>query len=559
MIKLQSVSKKYPIVKQGEKKIQEQFEDFWALKDITLEVERGKILGIIGRNGAGKTTLLNIIAGVLSPTHGEIKINGKIIGLFNLGIGFHDELTGKENIFLNGAILGASREELETKLNSIIEFSELGDFINMPLGSYSQGMRLRLGFSIIANLDFDILVLDEILAVGDALFQSKCYERLMDFKRSGKTLVITTQSMDLIERLCDTAALVDHGKLLFHGETAKGINRYHALLNTEKFFVGPVKENIVLVKNTKKWTDDISNWGKEFGTKEVIIKKVKFINRFGWKCSKIKTGEPLRIKVHFTAKNNIKEPHFGVAIFRNDGVYCYGPNTKFENYYIPELKTGTGYFILNYHKLFLAPSEYRISIAIWDKDEIVAFVYHHGCYKLIINGNHDAKKQLTTMPFFFFPRVFMIKNITYPDLSTLKDQWGQKIDINEFKIDSAKLMDSRGKEKDVFTTNEPAKFLVNFSKLACSKDYSLWVGLYREDGIYCQGITRPFTKNTSYAVLFPKLSLLPGGYVFSIGVWENRLNRFIMCHHAVYPFRIVFIRKDHGTIYLEHKWSWKLP
>ncbi len=558
-MELKSISKKYPQLKTMSKDITSHFSDFWALRDVSFDVYRGKILGIIGRNGAGKTTLLNIIAGVLSPTQGEINIKGRVLGLFNLGVGFQDELTGRENIFLNGALLGATKQELESKLNSIIEFSELGDFINMPLGTYSQGMRLRLGFSIIANLDFDILVIDEVLAVGDALFQNKCFERLMDFRRLGKTLIISSQSMELIERLCDSVILLAHGQSLFLGDPVEAINRYRALLNTEKFFVGPAKKNINLVENTKKWTDDISNWGKELGTKEVIIKKVEFINRFGWECSKIRSGEPLRIKVHFTARNNIKEPHFGVAIFRNDGVYCYGPNTKFEGYYIPELKTGNGYFILDYHKLFLAPGEYRISSAIWDKNETIAFAYNHGCYQLIIEGNRNVGNQLINIPFICFPRKFIIKDMPHPDLSILKDKWDSKIDSEGIKIQSVKLLGHHDEESSILTTDDSAKLVVNFRKLIFNKYNYLWIGLYREDGVYCQGIMQPLNSGNSYTVLFSKFSLLPGGYTFSVGIWDDSTRKFIICHHAAYPFRIVFNQEDHGTIYLKHKWSWRLP
>lgn len=233
-MQLCSVGKKYPFTKQQFSVLK----DFWALKDVSLDVYQGEIVGIIGRNGAGKTTLLNIMAKVLFPTEGEVFSNGRVLGLFNLGVGFQDELTGRGNIFLNGSLLGATKKEIEDKLNSIVEFSELGDFINMPLGTYSQGMRLRLGFSIVVNLKFDILVIDEVLAVGDVLFQNKCFERLMDFKREGKTLVITNQSLDLMERLCDRVILLDHGKTLFQGNVVEAINRYRLLLNTEKFFVG---------------------------------------------------------------------------------------------------------------------------------------------------------------------------------------------------------------------------------------------------------------------------------------------------------------------------------
>ncbi len=560
VLELNAVSKKYPFIKQGNRGIKTGSEDFWALKDVSLEILGGEILGIIGRNGAGKTTLLNIIAGVLSPTEGTVNVSGKVLGLFNLGAGFQDELTGKENIFLNGAIMGATKDELKNQLDSIIDFSELGNFINMPLGSYSQGMRLRLGFSIIANLDFDVLVIDEVLAVGDTLFQNKCFERLMDFKRNGKTMVITAQNMDLIERLSDRVALLDHGRLLFLGSATEGIDRYRILLNTAKFFVGPDQENVNLIENTKKWADDKSNWGRILGTKEVLINKVEFVNRFGWRCSRIKSGERLKIKVYFTVRNKIKQPHFGIAIFRNDGVYCYGPNTRFDGIRIGDLDIGIGYFVLDCHKILLASGEYRISVAIWDKFETLAFNYHEGYYKLTVDGNIGKGHELLNIPFRIVNKKCNNLRKASIDLGMLADKWGQKTDREEVRLEYIRVLNNLEEESDRFVTNESVSMVISFSKLNNDvRDYCLWTGIYRDDGIYCQGITQAFGKNKIFKITFPEFSLLPGGYRVSLGIWDSRQEEFFMCHHAYYPFRIIFNRDDHGTVYLKHNWSWRLP
>jgi ABC-type polysaccharide/polyol phosphate transport system ATPase subunit len=549
-VELSSVSKKYSLSRNLGRSINADFEDFWVLKGVSFEVDKGQILGVVGRNGAGKTTLLNIIAGILSPTEGRVLADGKVLGLFNLGVGFQDELTGRENIFLNGAILGVSKEELSSKLASIIEFSELGDFIDMPLGSYSQGMRLRLGFSIVIHIDFDTLVIDEVLTVGDALFQSKCFERLVDFRRSGKTLIITTQEVGLIERLCDKVALLDHGRLLFYGEPAEGINRYRALLNTEKFFVGPAQKNIDLIENTKKWADDIAGWGRKLGSKEVIIESVEFRNRFGWRSNSVKSGEPLEIKVDFNVKDSVKEPHFGVAIFRNDGVYCYGPNTGFDGYSIPELSPGKGYFILKLNKLLFAPGEYRVSAAIWDKNETLAFDYHDGCYKLNVTGKRDIGNQLLNLTF--------DRSRVHPDLSFLEDKRERQVEQKDAEIESVEFLNYAGEEKRAFMTNEPARLRIAFA-IPSNRDRNnyLWVGLYRDDGIYCQGITRLIGRRKVFEIAFPKLPLLPGGYRVSLGIWDNRKREFVTYRHAVYPFRMAFNRQDHGTVYLGHSWQWR--
>ncbi|MCM8782042.1 MAG: ABC transporter ATP-binding protein [Candidatus Omnitrophica bacterium] len=566
-VELRGVSKKYPLLKTFGKDIRINFEDFWALKDVSFEAYQGQILGIIGRNGAGKTTLLNIIAGVLSPTQGNIIMNGRVLGLFNLGVGFQDELTGKENIFLNGALLGATRKEIESKLSSIIEFSELGDFINMPLGAYSQGMRLRLGFSILVNLEFDILIIDEVLAVGDALFQHKCFQRLMDLRRGRKTLIITTQNIDLAQRLCDKIALLDHGRLLFYGEPIEGINKYRTLLNTEKFFVGPAEKNLSLITDTKKWVEDISEWGKKLGTKEAVIESVEFINKFGIKCNSVKSKEPLKVKASFKVKNQIKDVHFGVAIFRSDGAYCYGPNTAFDGYSIAEINSGKGYFLLNFEQLLLAPGEYRISVAIWDKNETLAFDYHSGYYKLTVTGYKGDGYGLLNIPFKIAYRtyikklIFLLKNHSYyPDFRLLRDKWEQKIETEPIKIESVRLLNYCDEIKDVFITGEFVKFVVRFNNVPVrNNNCCLWLGIYRDDGIYCQGITVPFGEKREFAVLFSELLLLPGNYRVSVGVWDNYTKEFLIYHHAIYPFRMVFKKEDHGTVYLKHNWRWKLP
>jgi len=206
-------------------------EEFWALRNINMEIESGKVIGIIGRNGSGKSTLLNIISGVLSYSEGEMFLGGKVSSLLTLGAGFEDDLSGKENIYINGAILGMGRKEINAKYDNIVAFSELDGFLDVPVKTYSQGMKMRLAFSIAAHMDFTILAIDEVLSVGDVAFQKKCYERIVDFKRMGKTMLIVSQSMDLIERLCDEVYLLEDGRMVESGEPEFVIGRYLQLLS----------------------------------------------------------------------------------------------------------------------------------------------------------------------------------------------------------------------------------------------------------------------------------------------------------------------------------------
>ena len=559
VVQISSLGKQYPLQRTPQAHIPLTREEFWALHDISFNVYQGEIVGIVGRNGAGKTTLLNIIAGVLSPTQGRVSVHGRVVGLFNLGVGFQDELTGRENIFLNGALLGATKKELQGRIDDIVAFSELGDFIDMPLGTYSQGMRLRLGFSIIANLDFDILIIDEVLAVGDVLFQNKCFQRLMECKRQRKTLILTSQSTDLIERLCDRVILLDHGKLFFEGEPSEGFNAYRALLATEKFYVGPQPMSTEMVTDTKKWVEDISEWGTRLGTKEVVITKVEFRNGFGWNSRVLKSGSRLKIRVHFIARNVVKYPHFGVAIFRADGVYCYGPNTQFEGYRIPEIKEGKGWFELEYEQMLLAPGEYRISIAIWDRKETLAFDYHSGYYKLYVKGRNPTG-QLLVMPFRIDSANLFHRIVSevQPDVGALEKEWNKHYEGDGVKIESVKLLNKHSRHECTFTTTEPLKVSIDISGCSLKRNNVwLWVGIYREDGIYCQGITLQLCSSVR-DVWFPHLMLLPGVYRLSVGVWDNASKKFLAYHHAMYPFHMIFARPDHGTVYLEHTWRWRL-
>src|SRR5215210_5516603 len=208
--------------------IRKRREDFWALRDISFDVQRAEALGIIGHNGAGKSTILKLLSRITTPTHGEIMINGRLSALIEVGSGFHPELTGRENIFLNGSILGMFRREISKKLDSIVEFAELRQFIDTPVKRYSSGMYVRLGFSIAAHLDPDVLLLDEVLAVGDAAFQQKCIQRIIELKKSGTTLVFISHDLRAVQKLCDRVILLKSGQIEADGDPRETIALYES-------------------------------------------------------------------------------------------------------------------------------------------------------------------------------------------------------------------------------------------------------------------------------------------------------------------------------------------
>ncbi len=244
VVKLENIGKKFLIKYHAENpfaKLLSGFsdkrftEEYWALRNINMEIARGKIVGIIGRNGAGKTTLLNILAGVCTPSEGQININGRVSSILTLGAGFKNELSGRENIYLNGLFLGMTEKEISTKFKSIVNFSELDGFLKASLQTYSLGMRLRLGFSVAIHVDFDILLVDEIIIVGDCSFQKKCLEAMYNFKKQGKTMVFSTQDMGFIERICDEVYVLEDGRIEYNGIPEVALQCYQKLLSEKKF------------------------------------------------------------------------------------------------------------------------------------------------------------------------------------------------------------------------------------------------------------------------------------------------------------------------------------
>ncbi len=296
------------------------FEEFVALKDISFKVQQGETIGIIGENGSGKSTLLKLIARIIRPGKGNINVKGRVSALLELGTGFHPDLTGRDNIFLNGSILGLSNKEIADKYDEIVRFSELEHFIDTPLKNYSSGMFMRLGFAIAINVDPDILLIDEVLAVGDISFQAKCFEKINEFKRRGKTIVLVSHDLDAINSICDRAILLDNGEILSDDKSVKTIQVYRTLLE-------------------KRHQDDhievAADQTDRFGTKDAEFVSIVLLNSKNKETKKIKSGE--NAKIRFTIKINkpLDNPIFGMVIRSDDGLYIYDTNTLWQG-----IKTG---------------------------------------------------------------------------------------------------------------------------------------------------------------------------------------------------------------------------
>lgn len=329
------------------------YEEFWAVKDVSFEIPVGATFGIIGSNGSGKSTLLKCLAGILIPDKGSITHHGKVVALLELGAGFHPDLSGRENIYLNGAILGMTRTEIEDKFNEIVEFSGLGDFIDTPVKNYSSGMVVRLGFAIAINVDPEILIIDEVLAVGDASFQLKCLEKIDEFRRLGKTVVLVSHGLDQIVKLCSTVIWIEKGDVKLIGPALDVVNEYSGM----SYGAEPVEEGDV---------------GKRWGSHEIEITKVELLDENGVEPKIHLTGRSMTIRMHYSAHKPLADVIAGVRITLPMGENVWGANSKRRGTLFPRLE-GDGHIDLHIPELPLLEGSYDLTLDLADLTEIHSY------------------------------------------------------------------------------------------------------------------------------------------------------------------------------------------
>ena len=360
------------------------YNKFWALRDIDLEVGRGEVFGIIGQNGAGKSTLLKVIARVLRPTQGSIRVNGWVAPLLELGAGFDFELTGRENIYLNGTILGFSKHDIDRRIDRIIEFAGLREFIDAPLRTYSTGMVARLGFAVATDERPDILIVDEILSVGDNEFQTRSFERIQGFQAEGTTILLVSHGLNRVREMCTRVMWLDHGKMKALGSAESVIDRY----------LGRIRNDESQRLFQEGQIDSVQRWGN----RKIEIEKVCITNQDGKEQTIFQTGDPLVLKLHFKAHEQIPNPVFGIAIHRQDGVHITGPNTALSDQQLPALN-GSGVISFSIPHLPLLDGLYLFSIAIVDgEDESQVFDYHDRAFPFrVINTQESTKERYGLM------------------------------------------------------------------------------------------------------------------------------------------------------------------
>jgi ABC-type polysaccharide/polyol phosphate transport system ATPase subunit len=361
LVLVQNVSKLYRLYRRPSDRLREllpaaepRHTDFWALKDIGFEVEKGETLSLVGPNGCGKSTLLQIVSGILQPTTGRVVTRGRIAALLELGAGFNPEFSGRENVYLNGEIMGLSRAEIDRAMPSIEAFAEIGEFIERPVKEYSSGMYVRLAFSTAIHVDPDILIVDEALAVGDAVFANRCVRKFEELRQRKVTVLFVSHDLGLVKQLSDRAILLLHGRIAAHGSPNDVINRYIGLV-LERQQAQARKEE--LVRGSFRHGD---------GASEIIA--VEILNRSGAPVASVASGEPVTVRVRSRFHAAVSDPMVGILVRTRIGMDVYGTNTRVEHMQLGDFQPGDELEVDFHLECWLTPQQYTLTIATQNSD-----------------------------------------------------------------------------------------------------------------------------------------------------------------------------------------------
>lgn len=331
---------------------------FWALRDISFSIQGGSTVGIIGQNGSGKSTLLKILAGLMLPSSGDVRVNGKRSSIIELGMGFHPEFSGRSNVYLNSALLGISKEEIDAKFDQIVEFSGIGDFIDRPVKTYSSGMYLRLAFSIVISVNPEILLIDEVLAVGDALFSQKCIKKLREFQERGATILFVSHDMSAIRNLSNEALLLDQGLLIERGDPEEILSDYTALI--QKRYAEEAKQ-ITFVERVEK---EKKGRKQRYGNFDAMIADIRLLNPAGEEIGAVVSGEEYIIMVKAIFFEDVNDAVVGILIRDRLGNDIFGTNTGFYDQHTGPIKKGEMVSVKFSLKMNIGPGDYSITAAI---------------------------------------------------------------------------------------------------------------------------------------------------------------------------------------------------
>jgi ABC-type polysaccharide/polyol phosphate transport system ATPase subunit len=375
-------------------------ETFTALADVSLTVPKGQTLGVIGRNGSGKSTLLKLVAGIAKPSSGMVKVDGRVSALIELGAGFHPEISGRENVFINGIMLGLTKREVARRFDEIVEFAEMQDFIDAPVKTYSSGMYMRLGFAVAIHVNPEVLLVDEVLAVGDEGFTHKCLDKFAEFKRRGKTILLVTHSLGLVERFCDEALWLDRGRIKGSGDPKRIVGAYitdvekreeeelaagdaRAHKSAAASIVSPDEPASAVLPDSPIETatgpaDMFRATEGRWGSREVEITDVSLLGKDGVPAHVFQAGSPMQVRISLRAPLPVDDFVVGIGIFNADGTCCYGTNTAIEDF-APERLSGDAEITFAIEALDLVEGTYKLDVAV-HKIDGYPYDYHRLLY-----------------------------------------------------------------------------------------------------------------------------------------------------------------------------------
>lgn len=391
-IEVNNISKVYKLYDKPSDRIKEALlpgkksyhKDFYALRNLDFKIKPGETVGFVGKNGSGKSTLLKILTEVLSPTSGEIKINGKVSALLELGAGFNGEYTGMENIYLNGTILGYSKEEMDAKVDDIVKFADIGEYINQPVKTYSSGMFVRLAFAVAINVEPDILIVDEALAVGDVRFQLKCMDKFLEFKEKGITILYVSHDVNSIKRFCTRAIWINEGNMEADGDVDTITDKYLDYL--KRLDADESKEE---TEKNKPAEDENRNLEETVEIAEVVSMKIK--NGKGEETTELEHGDKVSITLEYYVNDTtIKQPVVGIALLRLDNLYICGLNTLLDKVEVPWEK-GYNSVTLTYDKLNIIGGGYYFDVALYDQTASVPFDYRTKYKEIFVKMGYIAE------------------------------------------------------------------------------------------------------------------------------------------------------------------------
>jgi lipopolysaccharide transport system ATP-binding protein len=400
-IEFTDVSKRFTLHREKRNSFQERMvnimrprgegETFWALRDVSFALPHGQTLGLIGHNGSGKSTALKLITRILEPTSGSVAVRGRVSALLELGSGFHPDLTGIDNIYLNGSLLGFTRADMQRRINEIVDFAELGPFIETPVKHYSSGMYMRLGFAIATAVDPDILITDEVLAVGDEAFQRKCMERIYQFRQEGRTIVFVSHSLDVVRNLCTQAVWLDHGEMKAAGDTVDTVDAYLRHTNQLEQVRIQREQAETHAEREQPVADAAAAQQNRWGSREIEIERVALLDGRAHETAVFQTGEPLTVRMYYHAHQPINEPVFGLAIHHANGFHINGPNTRFGGLSLGTV-TGRGYIDYAIDELPLLEGNYVLTAVVYDTAMTHGYDHHERMYSFVVQTYTIAER-----------------------------------------------------------------------------------------------------------------------------------------------------------------------